>query len=115
MKLGIKRPGTSTSFVDGVEDEALLQFSWNDAGLIQLAFHIYDCGGCLVADSGGVFPLTAVCITGPDGEVLLDVPEDPEEPVRYRLYNRSGRLLTTSDGARTQIFSFLQMDPKRVW
>jgi hypothetical protein len=115
MKLGVKRPGTSTSFVDSVDDEALLQFSWDSAGLIQLAFHIYDGLGQLVADSGGVFPVAAVCITGSDGEVLLDVPEGPDEPIRYRLYNRSGRLLTVSDGSRTQIFGFLQMEPKRTW
>ena len=115
MKLGVKRPGTSTSFVDGTDDEALLQFSWDGSGLISLAFHIYDAAGALVADSGGVFPVAPVCITGLDGEILLDVPSSPDQHVRYRLYNRSGRLLTVSDGVRTQIYGLLRMEPKRIW
>ena len=115
MKLGLKRPGTSTSFVDSVDDEALLQFSWDGIGIISLAFHIYDDVGQLVADSGGVFPLVAVCIRDSAGEVLLDVPANCEDHIRYRLYNRTGTLLTASDGASTQIFRFLRMEPKRTW
>jgi hypothetical protein len=115
VKLRAKMPGTSTSFVDSAADEALLQFSWGGAGAISLAFHIYDAQGTLVADSGGVFPVAAVCIQDATGELLLNVPADPEEHIFYRLYSSTGKLLTTSDGAHTQIFAFLRMEPKRLW
>lgn len=115
MKLGARKGGTSTSFVDTDSDEVLLQFSWDAAGLTYLAYHLYDESGGLVADSGGVLPVRRVCILGAKDELLLDVPEDSEQHIRYRLYNREGRLLTVSDGVRTQIFGFLRMEPRRVW
>ena len=115
MKLGARRPGTSTSFVDSHHDETLLQFSWLGTGITSLAYHLYDSNGHLVADSGGVAPFEPVSIRDVSGELLLDVPESCEEHIRYRLYNRSGKLLTVSDGATTQIFGFLRMEPKRIW
>ena len=113
MKLGAKRPGSSTCFLDSVLEEALLQFSWKEDGSIEMAFHIYDALGQLVADSGGDAPVAAVVILAEDGEVLLDIPAGPDLHIRYRLYNQTGRLLTTSDGARTQIFSYLKMESRR--
>lgn len=38
------------------------------------------------------------------------MPQDPAEPLRYRLYNSEGLLLTWSDGARTKIYPYLRMD-----
>ena len=93
-------------------DEALLQFCWMEDGSIGMSFHIYDASGRLVADSGGISPVSPVRITDQDGEVLLDVPEEIGRPIQYRLYNKSGSLLTASDGARTQIFGFLKMDTR---
>ena len=112
MKLVAKRAGSCTSFVDSMLDEPLLQFSWRDDGSIDMAFHLYNALGVLVADSGGDAPVAAVCIASEDGEVLLDVPIGAERHIRYRLYNSAGNLLTASDGARTQIFGFLRMDSR---
>lgn len=115
MKLGWKRPGSSTSFVDSAKDEPLLQFTWEEGGRIRVAYHLYDASGVLVADSGGLLPLAAVSVTSAEGELLLDIPADPDQHVRYRLYNADGRLLTCSDGCRTEIFGFLRMEPTRAW
>jgi hypothetical protein len=115
MKLGARKGGTSTSFVDTNADEILLQFSWNAAGGSYFAYRIYDGTGVLVAESDGVRPIRAVSITGLGDEMLLEVPEDIEQHVRYRLYNSQGRLLTSSDGTRTQIFGLLRMEPNRAW
>ena len=115
MKLGARKPGTSTSFVDSATDEVLLQFSWDADGIRHLAYHLYDADGSLVADSGGVLPLEAVNIEGREQELLLNVPQDQNAPVRYRLYSRRGVLITSSDGARTQIYSYLKMEPGRAW
>jgi hypothetical protein len=109
LKLGTKRPGTSTSFCDSILEEALLEFSWKEDGSIDMAFHIYDAFGTLVADSGGAAPLSAVVIKAEDGEVLLEVRLGAEDHIRYRLYSRAGMLLTASDGEHTQIFSYLKM------
>ncbi len=112
MRLTAKRPGASTSFVDSQVEEALLKFSWKDDGSIDVAFHIYDACGQLVADSAGDRPLSAMVITADDGEVLLDIPAEATLPIRYRLRSQAGNLLTTSDGSRTQIFAFLRMESK---
>ncbi|MPZ48059.1 MAG: hypothetical protein GEU75_01895 [Dehalococcoidia bacterium] len=90
----------------------MLQFSWKDDGSIEMSFHIYDALGQLVADSGGDAPVAAVLISAEDGEVLLDIPAEPTSHIQYRLYSQAGRLLTTSDGVRTQIYSFLKMETK---
>ena len=115
MKLGSRRPGTSTSFIDTSADEVLLRFSWGEAGLPELAFHIYDALGNLVADSGGASLVEAgVRITDAQGEILLDVP-GPDQLICYRLYNCQGRLITSSDGSRTQIYGFLKMEGARLF
>jgi len=79
-------------------------------GLVQVAYHLYDSKGSLVAESSGLqhFPagLTVRCKAG---ELLLSVPRDNDKPVRYRLYNHQGSLLTSSDGGRTRIYGLLRM------
>ena len=109
MKLAVKRAGSSTSFSDSLKEEALLHFSWNPDGSIDVAFHLYDAAGRLVADSGGITPVVPMRICAEDGEVLLDIPEELDAHISYRLYNCAGSLLTSSDGSRTHIFSFLRM------
>jgi hypothetical protein len=109
VKLAVKRAGSSTSFSDTLKEEALLHFCWNEDGTIDMAFHLYDAGGRLVADSGGITPVVPMTIRAADGEVLLDIPEEHDLHISYRLYNCAGSLLTSSDGNRTHIFSFLRM------
>jgi hypothetical protein len=79
-------------------------------GVVRLAFRLYDSKGSLVAESRGLehFP-DGVTVRCDAGEVLLAVPEHTDQPVRYRLYNRQGSLLTSSDGGRTRIYGLLRM------
>jgi hypothetical protein len=115
LKLGVKRPGTSTIFLDSSSNEALLELTWGADGAPLLAFRLYDCEGRLVAESSEAAPITrAVFVAAKDGEVLLDVPADPEMHIRYRLRNRLGQLVTCSDGERTQIYGYLKMDAKKA-
>jgi hypothetical protein len=115
VKLGTRRPGTSTLFVDSASNEALMELSWGADGIPLLAYRLYDVNGSLVIDSGQPAAITEpICITAEDGEVLLDVPIDPESHIRYRLRNRFGQLVTCSDGERTQIFGFLKMDTRKA-
>jgi hypothetical protein len=109
LKLALKRPGLSTTFADSVQDEDLLRFHWHEDGSITMSFRLYDALGTLVVDSGGAIPAVATRICASTGEVLLDIPVDPEQHISYRLYNRTGSLLTSSDGTRTHIFGFLRM------
>ena len=79
-------------------------------GLVLLAFHLYDSKGSLVAQSRGLqrYP-NGVTVRCDAGELLLAVPEHADKPIRYRLYNRQGSLLTSSDGDRTKIYGLLRM------
>jgi hypothetical protein len=83
----------------------------DENGVVLLWFRLYDARGRLTAESRGYehFPdgLTIKC---KGGEQLLHVPRNPSTPVKYRLYNSAGRLLTWSDGARTKIYPQLRMD-----
>lgn len=83
----------------------------DENGVLLLAFHLYDSGGQLVAESDGFrhFP-DGITICCEAGEELLHVPRDLTAPVHYRLYNSVGLLLTCSDGARTRICPPLRMD-----
>jgi hypothetical protein len=105
-----RKPGTSTVFVDSATGEDIFEVALDPEGVVFVAFRLYDADGNLVAETKGLerFPegLTVRC---PAGEVLLEVPACPEEPICYRLYNRNGSLLTTSDGGRTKIYSLLRM------
>ena len=79
-------------------------------GVVRIAFHLYDSKGSLVAQSRGLqrFP-NGVTVRCDAGELLLAVPEHADKPIRYRLYNRQGSLLTSSDGDRTKIYGLLRM------
>ena len=111
MRMGSRRAGTSTSFVDSELSEVLLTFSSDETGSTQVSFCLYDSQGALVQDSEGFqrFP-EGLVVRDACGELLLDLPAEADAFVQYRLFNRSGRLLTWSDGARTQIFGFLRME-----
>jgi hypothetical protein len=113
LKLGRRRPGTATVFVDAVTNEALLQVAVDDGGTPVLAFRLYDATGALVRATEGfeTFP-DGLTVTALDGEMILTVPASGEDNLSYRLYNQEGRLLTVSDGSRTQIFAFLKMEAR---
>ena len=116
MRLGGRRPGTCVAFVDTTTDEVLLEVAAADDGRPLIAFHLYDAAGTLVSDSNGrqSFP-TGLVLQGCNDEVVLRLPLSPDGDIHYRIYSSTGRLLTCSDGARTQIFGGLRMDsPKPV-
>lgn len=117
MRLENRRPGTSTTFIDAVSGEDIFQVASDENGLLFMAYHLYDADGCFVAESAclGHFPdgLTIRC---GGGELLLDIPADSAGDVQYRFYNSTGRLLTSSDGARTMIYPPLRMEGVgRLW
>jgi len=117
MRLDRKRPGTSTTFKDATSGETILQVASDEAGLLFMAYHLYDANGSFVAQSEGLehFP-RGLEVHGDDGEVLLDIPPDSVGCVQYRLYNGDGRLLTCSDGAKTRIYPLLRMEGVgRLW
>ena len=111
MLLGTRRAGTSTSFIDSECGELLLSFSSDHEGNTRVMFCIYDSRGMLVdqSESPRTYP-DGLVICDEGGELLLEIPSRPDAPVRYRLFNKTGRLLTWSDGARTQIFGLLRME-----
>jgi hypothetical protein len=115
MKLGGHRPGSLTAFVDGNTGEMLLQIAADPNGEPRVAFRLFDSNGNLVQDSDGfkVFP-QGLDIRGANDEQLLELPDDPTGNVKYRLYNCDGRLLTTSDGSRTQILGGLRIEGAKV-
>jgi len=100
--------------VDAPTDEVLLRVGLDEDGLPSIYFRLYDSSGCLAAESGGLesFP-GGLRIHSADGELLLDVPAEPDAHIQYRLYNRNGELLTCSDGVRTKIQSLLRMEAGR--
>jgi hypothetical protein len=104
VKLG-RRPGAFTSFVDSFTEETILRIEAAPSGQIFVTFRLYDCHGALVLDSEGCrnFP-TGTEVRSDEDEMLLHVPDDDDGLVSYCLYNRSGTLLTRSDGLRTQLF-----------
>ena len=111
MRLGTRKPGTSTTFIDATSGEDILQVASDESGLIFMAFRLYDATGRFVAASEGLQRCPAgVNICCRDGELLLDVPGDKDACIQYRLYNRDGVLLTISDGARTRIYPLLRME-----
>ena len=111
MRLGHRRPGTSTAFVDASSGEVLLRVASDDDGRPSVYFHLYDSSGRLTSESRGLesFP-GGIRIQSKDGELLLDVPTELAGHIQYRLYNRAGALVTCSDGARTQIQGLLRME-----
>jgi len=112
-----RTPGTSTSFVDSPTNETVLQIACDSTGAHFLAFCLYDAEGALVAETSGLEPIPdSVAIRCWRGELLLQIPNIATEPIRYRLYNRDGQLLTTSDGLKTKLYPLLRMESvRRDW
>lgn len=106
-----RRPGTGTAFVDAIHDEVLLQFTTDQDGGVLISYHLYDAKGALAGESESQ-PVNgdAILVRCNGGETLLSVSPDPDKPIRYRLYNRNGLLLTVSDGAKTRIYRSLRME-----
>jgi len=102
------------TFVDGPTDEVLLRVGLDEDSRPFMYFRLYDSHGCLAAESGRLesFP-GGLKIHSGDGELLLDVPAEPDAHIQYRLYNRNGELLTCSDGVSTKIRSLLRMEAGR--
>lgn len=97
--------------MDSATGESVLEVASDENGVLLLAYHLYDAGGRLIAESDGFEHLLdglTICCDG--GEQLLHVPSDRTAPIQYRLYNSSGLLLTWSDGVRTKICPHLRMD-----
>lgn len=117
MKLGDRQPGTSTAFLDARSAETILRLAADLNGLHLVAFHLYDAEGFFVAKSEDLehYP-DGVTVHSARGELLLSVPKDLNENIQYRLYNRAGDLLTTSDGLRTMVYQQLKMEGDgRTW
>ncbi len=111
MKLGDRQPGTSTTFVDAESAESILQLASDSDGLHLVAFHLYDSGGSLVAESEDLqhYP-DGVSVHTSGGELLLSIPNNAGENIQYRLYSHDGELLTYSDGTRTMVYQRLRME-----
>ncbi|HLG11153.1 MAG TPA: hypothetical protein VI876_05270 [Dehalococcoidia bacterium] len=111
MKLGGHRPGSLTAFVDGATGETLLQIAADPNGDPRVAYRLFDCDGNLVEDSDGFHSYPeGLSLSSSSQELLLHIPPDPSGDVLYRLYNPEGRLLTCSDGSRTQILGGLRLE-----
>lgn len=111
MRLGGRRPGSLTVFVDSASEEALLEVGAADDGTPLIGFHLYDSEGHLVSESSRQAYPEGLCVRcGDEDELLLLVPDKAEDNIQYRLYSPRGKLLATSDGIRTQIFGNLRMD-----
>src|SRR5262245_34404449 len=114
MQVGNRKPGATTGFADSANDEVLLQIGADEDGTVLVSYRLYDAQGQVVAESSEFTRCSqGLRISAPYGDVLLDIPAPPGERISYRLYNRTGMLLTCSDGQRTQIFSFLRMQGSR--
>jgi hypothetical protein len=108
--------GTSISFVDAPSGEVILKIGLAADGCFLICFHLYDSSGYPAAESEDVSPFPdGVRVESGDGELLLDLPAALDADIQYRLYNRSGQLLTSSDGICTRIGACLRMEawPRR--
>jgi hypothetical protein len=97
--------------VDGPTGEVHLRVGLDEDGRPFVRFRLYDSSGRLAAESGGFesFP-SGLTIRSGDGELLLDIPAEPDSHIQYRLYNRNGELLTCSNGVSTKIRALLRME-----
>lgn len=89
----------------------LLRVGLDEDGCPLVRFRLYDSSGRLAAESGSFesFP-SGLTIHSGDGELLLDIPAEPDSHMQYRLYNRNGELLTCSNGVSTKIRPLLRME-----
>lgn len=113
MRLGDRKSGYRTRFIDSSSEEVLLEIVADEDGCSLVAYRLYDHEGTLVADSPEPrpFPL-GLLVKSLEDEILLEIPPGEHGRLSYSLYGRHGRLLTSSDGFRTQIFGSLRMDGK---
>ena len=97
--------------MDGPTGEVHLRVGLDEDGCPTIRFRLYDSSGRLAAESGGLesFP-SGLTVHSGDGELLLDIPAEPDSHIQYRLYNRNGVLLTCSDGVSTKIRALLRME-----
>jgi len=111
MRLELRHPGTSISFLDGPTGELILRIGSDEEGRLRIQFHLYDSEGRTIAESDDAvaFP-EGVRVQAADGELLLDLPAEMGENICYHLYNRKGELLTSSDGVSTRIGPCLRME-----
>jgi len=89
----------------------ILSIASDAEGNLRVEFHLYDSSGRPVAESGetSTFP-AGIRVHSADGELLLELPAKTGENICYRLYNRKGELLTSSDGVSTRIGPCLRME-----
>jgi hypothetical protein len=102
--------------VDAPSDETILKIGLDADGCFLICYQLYDSSGCPAAESEGISPFPdGVRIDSNDGELLLDLRAELDANIQYRLYNRSGDLLTSSDGVSTRIGPCLRMEtwPRR--
>lgn len=110
MKLW-RRPGSYVAFIDAASEESILKIASDSEGKLRFSYRLYDSQGNLASDSGEPVELPAGTeIRSADDEQLLFVPVEPGADLLYRLYNRTGKLITCSDGVRTQILAGLRME-----
>jgi hypothetical protein len=97
--------------MDAPTGEVILNIGLDADGRFLIYFHLYDSTGCPAAESGGISPFPdGVRIHSRDGELLLNLPPELDANIQYRLYNRKGELLTSSDGVRTRIEPCLRIE-----
>lgn len=86
MRLANRRPGTSTTFIDSVSGEHVLQVAADEEGVLRVAYHLYEDGGSLVAKSAGLEQLPfGLAIHSDSGDLLLHVPAALGGHIQYRL------------------------------
>jgi hypothetical protein len=110
MLLEDRPPDTSTTFVDSISGEVVLQIASDENGVLMLAYRLYDESGELVAESVLKRPDFGLAVHAQCGDLLLSVPADLGGSLQYRLHASNGTLLTYSDGARTKIYPHLRME-----
>ncbi|MGD0765178.1 MAG: hypothetical protein ABR978_02590 [Dehalococcoidia bacterium] len=97
--------------MDAPTGEVILNIAIDAQGFLTIEFHLYDSSGHPAGESGEVSSYPAgVSIRSGDGELLLELPVERDANIRYRLYNRRGELLTSSDGLDTKIGPCLRME-----
>ena len=113
MKLGGRKAGSLTMFIDSASNETVLKIQIDPQGRPLVAYRLYDCRGHLVADCSELreYP-DGLRVVSHDEEILLDISPDLQDHICYHLYNSQGKLLTLSTGMRTQVFPTLRMDGK---
>jgi hypothetical protein len=110
MRLG-HRAGSSISFIDSFSEETILKVEAEVENKDLFSYHLYDSAGTVVAEASSISALPeGIEVRTATGELLLRVASTVGTRIDYRLYSRTGALITCSDGWRTQIFGGLQIN-----